>query len=46
MQMVDDATATGVTGGRTVTVRVQYKSSDPGTAFARNPWAMAVATRQ
>ena len=46
MQMVDDAIATGVTGGRTVLIRVQYKSSDPGTAYARNPWVMATASRQ
>jgi len=46
MQMVDDHTATGVAGGRTVTVKVRYKGSDPGTTSARNPWLMVVATRQ
>lgn len=46
MQMVDDAIATGVAGGRVVTVKVRYRPANPGTAYARNPWVMVTATRE
>jgi len=46
LSAVDDATVSGVAGGRTVPVRVQYRSAAGGTAFGRNPWVWVVATRE
>lgn len=45
LQVVDDHVLSSVAGGRTVRVKVQYKSSTAGTSSARNPWVLAIASR-
>lgn len=44
-QVIANQNATSITGGGSITVKVQYRASDVGTAAARNPWAIIVAVR-
>lgn len=44
-KMVVDEHSAGVTGGGSIDVKVTYKCQDAGTAVARNPWVVIIATR-
>lgn len=43
--VMDDATISGVSGGRTVNVEIKFRSVDAGTTTVNNPALIAIATR-